>query len=101
MATSTEQNGLVYSSSQEEILDIVCGLIDESQREYLYDRRKHDRHSLAVLIKATPIKDGRRLGTNSRPSPTTSRPEGCHSSITPRLKSNSSCCDFRASISGQ
>ena len=63
MATSTEQNGLVYSSSQEEILDIVCGLIDESQREYLYDRRKHDRHSLAVLIKATPIKDGRRLGT--------------------------------------
>ena len=63
MATTTEQNGLVYSSSQEEILDVVCGLIDESRREYAYDRRRHDRHSLAVLVKATPIKDSRRLGT--------------------------------------
>jgi hypothetical protein len=63
MSTTIEQNGLVYASSKEEVLDVVCGLIDEAQCEYVYDRRKHDRHSLAVLIKATPLKDGRRLVT--------------------------------------
>src|SRR5262249_53820654 len=35
------------------------GLIDEAQRNYIFDRRKHDRHSLAVVVNVTPIKDGR------------------------------------------
>jgi hypothetical protein len=59
MSTTIEQNGLVYVSSKEEILDVVCGLIDEAQREYVYDRRKHDRHPLAVVINAAPIQDAR------------------------------------------
>jgi hypothetical protein len=59
MSTTIEQNGLVYADTKEEILDVVCGLIDDAQREYVYDRRKHDRHSLAVVINAAPINDGR------------------------------------------
>jgi hypothetical protein len=59
MNTTTEQNGFGFADSKEEILGVVCGLIDEAQREYVYDRRKHDRHSLAILVNATPIIDGR------------------------------------------
>jgi hypothetical protein len=59
MSNAIEQNGLTYAGSKEEILDIVCGLIDEAQRDYIFDRRKHDRHSLALAINATPIEDGR------------------------------------------
>jgi hypothetical protein len=59
MNTTTEQNGLGHAETREEILDVVCGLIDEVQRGYTFDRRKHDRHSLAITVKATPIKAGR------------------------------------------
>jgi hypothetical protein len=62
MSTTFEQNGLVYADSKEAIKDVIRGLIDEAQREYIVDRRKHHRHSLAILINATPIKEGR-LGT--------------------------------------
>lgn len=59
MTSTIEQNGLVYAESKEEILDVVCGLIDEAQRNYIFDRRRHDRHSLAIVVSATPVKDGR------------------------------------------
>ena len=99
MSSTTEQNGLVYASSKEEIVDVVCGLIDEAQCEYVFDRRKHDRHSLAVLIKATPIKDGRFGAANRGPYP---RHLGRRAVIRlpARLTSRTYCCDFRASCSG-
>src|SRR5262245_15340847 len=63
MSSTIEQNGFVYADTKEEILDIVCGLLDDAQREYTFDRRKHDRHSLAIAVSATPIQD-RRLGAH-------------------------------------
>ena len=62
MSDTIEQHGLVYADSKEDILAVVCGLIDETQREYVFDRRKHDRYSLAIAVNATPIEDDQ-LGT--------------------------------------
>jgi hypothetical protein len=62
MSATIERNGLVYAETREEILDVVCGLIDEAQRDYIFDRRKHDRHPLAIAVNVTPIEDSR-LGT--------------------------------------
>jgi hypothetical protein len=56
--TTIEQNGMVYAGTMEEVLDVVCGLIDEAQRDYIFERRQHDRHSLAIAMTAAPIEDG-------------------------------------------
>ncbi|HKD35656.1 MAG TPA: hypothetical protein VKB78_02620 [Pirellulales bacterium] len=59
MSAIIEHDGLVYADSKEAIKAVVRGLIDEAQHDYIVDRRKHHRHSLAILVRATPIKDGR------------------------------------------
>ena len=58
MTSTIEQHGLAYAGSKEEILEVVCGLVDEAQRDYIFERRKDDRHSLAIAINAAPIKNG-------------------------------------------
>ena len=50
---------LNYADSKEAIEDVVRGLIDESQREYIVDRRSERRHSLAVRLGVTPIENGK------------------------------------------
>ena len=59
MSALVEQNGLGYADSKEAIKAVVRGLIDEAQHEYIVDRRKYHRHPIAILIRATPIKDGK------------------------------------------
>jgi hypothetical protein len=62
MNATLERNGLVYADSKEAINSVVRGVIDEAQREYIVDRRREHRRSLAILVNAAPIKDGQ-LGT--------------------------------------
>ncbi len=59
MSITAQQNELGYAESNEAIKAVVRGLIDESQHDYIVDRRKYHRHSIAVLVHATPIKDGK------------------------------------------
>jgi hypothetical protein len=62
MNAMLERNGLVYADTKEAINSVVRGLIDEAQREYIVDRRRERRQSLAILLNVAPIKD-EQLGT--------------------------------------